>query len=289
VELIRLPEELRRIADADREKGASVGLVPTMGSLHEGHDALLGRAREERDLLVVSIFVNPLQFGNEQDFAAYPRDEAVDLARCEARGVDVVWAPTVEAMFPSGVALPSPDPGPLGSRLEGASRPGHFVGVLKVVRRLLDVTGTCAAYFGQKDAQQLFLVHEMVKQLDYQIDIVGCPTVREADGTARSSRNALLGPDERAQAGRLFLGLSEAAALARAGERDANVLLASVAREVGAASLARLDYVALVDEATFEPVESLVPGRPARALVAARFPSARLIDNLLLPEPGPRS
>jgi pantoate--beta-alanine ligase len=263
-----------------------VSLVPTMGALHEGHDALIGRAREQPDLVVVSIFVNPLQFGDEQDFADYPRDEASDLARCEARGVDVVWAPTPEAMFPSGVEFPAPDPGPLGSRFEGASRPGHFAGVLKVVRRLLDVTGPCAAYFGQKDAQQLFLVRTMVNHLDYPVEIRACPTVREVDGLARSSRNARLTDEERAQAGRLFLGLSEAAALARTGERDAHVLVAAVAREVGAASLARLDYVALVEDRTFELVETLDPQRPSRALVAARFPSARLIDNLLLPEPG---
>jgi pantoate--beta-alanine ligase len=286
VELIRIPEDLRTIADARRHAGATVGLVPTMGSLHEGHDGLIARAREDRDLLVVSIFVNRLQFADEQDFATYPRDEAADLSRCERHGVDVVWAPTSEAMFPPGAEFPAPDPGPLGSRFEGASRPGHFAGVLKVVRRLLDVTGPCGAYFGQKDAQQLFLVRRMVKVLDYHVDIVGCPTVREVDGLAHSSRNALLAPDERAQAGRLFLGLSEAAALARAGERDAHVLVASVAREVGAASLARLDYVAMVDDVAFEPVETIDPARSARALVAARFPSARLIDNLLLPAPG---
>lgn len=286
MELIRTPADLRAVTDARREAGASVGLVPTMGSLHEGHGALMRRAREERDLLVVSIFVNPLQFGDHEDFTAYPRDEATDLQRCEAHGVDVVWAPSQDAMFPPGRRLPAPDPGPVGSVLEGASRAGHFAGVLKVVRRLFDVTGSCVAYFGQKDAQQLFLVRQMVKQLDYRVDIVGCPTVREADGLARSSRNARLDPDERSQAGRLFLGLSEAAALARAGECDAHVLVAAVAREVGAASLARLDYVAVVDDATFEPVERLDPGRPVRALVAARFPSARLIDNLVLPEPG---
>ena len=257
-----------------------------MGALHEGHDALIRRAREERDLVAVSIFVNPLQFGEDEDFTEYPREEATDLERCEALGVDVVWAPTTEGMFPPGVDLPEPDPGPLGSRFEGAARPGHFAGVLKVVRRLLDVTGPCGAYFGQKDAQQLFLVRTMVKQLDYLVDVVACPTVREPDGLACSSRNARLAPQERMQAGRLFLGLSEAAALARAGERDAHVLAAAIAREVGAASLARLDYVAVVDDGTFEPAEVVDPDRPARALVAARFPGARLIDNLLLPDPG---
>ncbi len=263
-----------------------MGLVPTMGALHEGHDALIRRARREHDVVVASVFVNPLQFGDEGDFAAYPRDEDTDLARCEALRVDAVWAPSATSVFPPGVDLPAPDPGPLGSRLEGASRPGHFAGVLRVVRRLLDLTTPDAAYFGEKDAQQLFLVREMVKQLDYPVNVVGCATVREADGLARSSRIALLTPEERTQAGTLFLGLSEAAILARAGERDAHVLGATVAREAGTAPLARLDYVAIVDDGTFEVVDTLEPDRPARALVAAVFPSARLIDNLLLHGPN---
>jgi len=286
MELIRTPLELTRLTQARREGGLAVGLVPTMGSLHEGHDALIGRARGDRDLVVVTIFVNPLQFGDEHDFDTYPREEAADLARCERLGVDVVWAPSVESMFPPGLDTAAPDPGPLGSRFEGAARPGHFAGVLKVVRRLFDVTGPCAAYLGQKDAQQLILVREMVKQLDYPVEVVGCPTVREADGLACSSRNALLTLEERAQAGCLFMGLSEAAARARAGEKDAHALVADIAREVGAASLARLDYVAVVNDLTFEPVERLRPSEPTRAVLAARFPRARLIDNLLLPDPS---
>ena len=285
MELIRQAQALTaRTADA-RGRDRSVGLVPTMGSLHEGHDSLIARARAERDVVVVSVFVNPLQFVGGEDFGRYPRDEDADLARCEALGADVVWAPPPDQMFPPGVTLRAPDPGPVGDRFEGASRPGHFAGVLTVVHRLFDVTGPSAAYFGEKDAQQLFLVRAMVRALDLPVTVVACPTIRDADGLARSSRNAYLSPPERDQAGCLFHGLSEAAALARAGEPDARVLVATIAREVGAAPLARLDYVAVVDDTTFEPVEDLAAVDRARALVAARFPGARLIDNLALPRP----
>jgi len=281
VELIRTCVALRSATDAWRASDLDVGLVPTMGALHEGHDALIERARRERGRVAVSIFVNPLQFVRGEDSDRYPRDEATDLARAEAHGADVVWAPAVDEMYPPGAALPEPDPGRIGTAFEGAERPGHFAGVLKAVHRLLDVVGPCAAYFGEKDAQQLFLVRNMIDDLGVASEIVACPTVRELDGLAWSSRNAYLSAEERDQAGCLFLGLSEAAAFARAGERDAHVLVAAIAREVGATPLARLEYAAVVDETTFEPIE--VVDRPARAIVAARLPSTRLIDNLLLP------
>jgi pantoate--beta-alanine ligase len=284
MELIRSPDDLRALTDARRAAGDDVALVPTMGALHRGHDALIHRARQERAFVVVSIFVNPLQFAEGEDFQRYPRDEAADLRRCEALGVDAVWAPDIDQMYPPGADLASPDAGPVGKLFEGAARPGHFDGLLKAVHRVFDVTGVCAAYFGQKDGQQLFLVRRMVTMEKFPVEIVDCPTVRDADGLAVSSRNAYLTSEERAQAGCLFLGLSEAAALVRTGERDANALVAVIAREVGATALARLDHAAIVDDATFEPVTTLVPDRPVRAIVAARFPSARLIDNLLLPD-----
>jgi len=192
-----------------------------------------------------------------------------------------VWVPPDDEVYPPGVELPEPDPGPVGETFEGAARPGHFRGVLKVVQRLFDLAGPCRAYFGEKDAQQLFLVRRMVRTLGMPVEVVACPTVREPDGLAMSSRNRLLAPEEREQAGCLFLALSEAAALARAGERGPSVLVAAIAREIGATPLARLDYAAVVDDETFEPAASVRP--PARAVVAARFPSARLIDNLALP------
>lgn len=285
MELIRTTADLRRRTDRWRADGHRVGLVPTMGSLHDGHRSLVQRARASEDRVVVSIFVNPTQFGSGEAAERYPRDEDHDLAVCEREGADAVWAPPVDEVYPPGVDLPTPDPGEPGERYEGVSRPGHFAGVLMVVRRLFDLTGPCTAYFGEKDAQQLFLVRRLAeREPELGVAVVACPTVRDRDGLALSSRNGLLAPEERAQAGCLFLALAEAAERAKAGEREAAALVAVMAREIGATRLATLDYVAVVDEATFEPVT--VIDRPARALVAARFPSARLIDNLLLPEPG---
>jgi pantoate--beta-alanine ligase len=284
MELMRAAAEVSAAVGERRAAGADVGVVRSLGALHDGHASLIRRARSERDLVVVSIFVNPKQFGPEEDLSRYPRDEARDVGVAGSLGADVVWAPDVDAFYPPGVELVTPDPGPIGDVLEGAVRPGHFAGVLTAVHRLFDVVGESAAYFGEKDAQQLFLVRRMVERLGLPNTIVACPTVREPDGLALSSRNAYLSPEEREQAGCLFLALSEAAELAKDGEEDPAVIAATMAREVGATPLASLDYAAVVDEATFEP-----PGRvvaPARALIAARFPSARLIDNLRLPAAG---
>ena len=286
MELIRTAEGLGSLTEERRAAGDTVGVVPTMGALHDGHVSLIRRARSEHGFVVVTVFVNPRQFSDDEDFQRYPRDEARDLATCQAIGVDAVWAPSQEEVFPPDVDMPVPDPGPAGTRFEGSARPGHFAGVLAVVRRYFEVVGRSAAYFGEKDAQQLFLIRQMVLRLDLPIELVACPTVRDSDGLALSSRNSLLRPEERDQAGCLFLALGEAAAATRSGETDVAVLVAAMAREIGATPLASLDYAAVVDDSTFEPAERIERGRPARALVAARFPSARLIDNLLLPEPG---
>lgn len=271
----------RAACERARAEGASVGFVPTMGAFHDGHRALMARAGAERDLVVVSIFVNPLQFGDPEDLEAYPRDEAADVAAAEREGVDLVFAPSVEEMYPDGEPEVTVDPGPLGERLEGASRPGHFRGVATIVAKLFDTVGPCTAYLGEKDAQQLAVIRRMVRDLSLPVDVRGCPVVREPDGLAHSSRNRLLSPEQREAATCLFLALSEAAALARAGERDGGRLVAAMAREIGATPQARIDYVAVVDEETFEEVPTIA--RPARALVAARFGRARLIDTLPLP------
>jgi pantoate--beta-alanine ligase len=192
-----------------------------------------------------------------------------------------MFAPNVEEMYPAGHQEVTVDPGPLGERLEGARRPGHFRGVATVVAKLFDVVGPSTAYFGEKDAQQLAVVRRMVRDLSLPIEVVGSPTVREPDGLATSSRNAYLSPEQREAAGCLFLALSEAAEMARGGERDAATLVAAMAREMGATPEARIDYAAVVDEETFEEVGTITG--PARALVAARFGETRLIDNLLLP------
>jgi pantoate--beta-alanine ligase len=186
-------------------------------------------------------------------------------------------------MYPTGEPEVTVDPGPLGDRLEGASRPGHFRGVATVVAKLFHAVGRCAAYFGEKDAQQLAVIRRMVRDLSFPVEVVACPTVREPDGLALSSRNRRLLPEQRDAAGCLFLALSEAAELARAGERDAAVLVAAMAKEIGATPQARLDYAAVVDDDTFERVRTIEG--PARALVAAWFGEVRLIDNLRLPAP----
>jgi pantoate--beta-alanine ligase len=279
--VIRTIAATRAACERMRAEGRTVGFVPTMGAFHAGHRSLMRRSGDERDRTVVSIFVNPLQFGDARDLETYPRDEQADLAVAEREGAELVFAPSADEMYPDGEPEITVDPGPLGERLEGASRPGHFRGVATVVAKLFDAVGPCTAYFGEKDAQQLAVIRKMVVDLSLPIDVRSCPVVREPDGLALSSRNRLLTPDQREAATCLFLGLSEAAELARAGERDAGRLVAAMAREIGATSEARIDYVAVVDEETFEEVAT-IDGR-ARALVAARFGGVRLIDTLLLP------
>ena len=279
MEVIEPAAAFAEAMDRAREQGR-IGFVPTMGALHAGHLSLIERARGDCESVAVSMFVNPLQFGPNEDLARYPRDEQADLAACERAGVDTVWLPSVDDMYPPGVDLHRPDPGPAGHMLEGASRPGHFEGVLTAVHRLLSVAGRCSSYFGEKDAQQLFLVKRMVRNEQIDVEVIGCPTVREPDGLALSSRNAYLSAEEREQAGCLFLALTEAAELARAGQAEPAVLVAAMAREIGATPLAEIDYATVVDDSTFEPAERVTGS--SRALVAARFPSARLIDNLML-------
>jgi pantoate--beta-alanine ligase len=273
----------REACETARTEGETVGFVPTMGALHHGHLSLLERAREEAGIVAVSMFVNPLQFGPGEDLAAYPRDPDRDLVLLDRAGVDVVFSPSAEEMYPSGGPQVTIDPGPLGDRLEGASRPGHFRGVCTVVAKLFGLVGSCRAYFGEKDAQQLAVLRRMAADLDMPVEVVACPTVREPDGLALSSRNAYLSADERQAATCLYEALARAAWLVDGGERDAGVLKAEMAKRIGMESLARLDYVAVVDDDTFEEVDR-VHG-PSRALVAARFGEARLIDNVPLPVP----
>jgi pantoate--beta-alanine ligase len=263
-----------------RAEGATVGFVPTMGALHGGHASLLARAREDADFVAASIFVNPLQFGPSEDLASYPRDMDRDLAICEKEGVDLVFAPDAQEMYPEGKPQVTVDPGPLGERLEGAARPGHFHGVCTVVAKLFGIVGPCRAYFGEKDAQQLAVIRRMVADLDLPVEVVGCPAVREEDGVAMSSRNAYLSEEERRAATCLYEALARAAWLVEGGERNAAAVKAEMAKRIGAEPLARIDYVAVVDDRTFEEVATI--DGPVRALVAARVGPARLIDNLRL-------
>ena len=283
MEVVRTAAEASRAAEQARQAGRTVGLVPTMGAYHDGHRSLMRRAREECDVVLVYLFVNPLQFGAGEDFDRYPRDEAADVATAEREGADVLFLPTVEEMYPGGYPPPPADlidPGQAGAILEGASRDGHFAGVLTVVDRLFAIVGDGRAYFGEKDAQQLFLVREMAKTRHPGIAIVACPIVREPDGLAMSSRNVYLSDEERAAATCLYRALQTVARERLAGESDAAKLRAAMAREIGAEALVRIDYAEIVDEATFEPL--LEVDRPARALVAATLGTTRLIDNLKL-------
>lgn len=284
MEVMRSAARFRAACDAARTNASTVALVPTMGALHEGHGSLLRRAREEAGLVAMSVFVNPLQFGQGEDFASYPRNLEGDVATAQEAGCDLVFAPPEEEMYPEGPLSVTVDPGELGDRMEGRSRPGHFRGVLTVVLKLLNLTGRCRAYFGEKDAQQLELVRRMTRDFDVPAGVVACATVRDLDGLALSSRNSRLSPEQRSAALSLVNALRRAARLVEEGERRASVLRAEMAKRIGAEPLARLDYVAVVNDRTWEEAEVLTA--PSRALVAARFGPVRLIDNMLLRWPG---
>jgi len=282
MDVIAAPHAFRVAMTRARAGGARAGFVPTMGALHEGHLSILRRARVETDHLAMSVFVNPLQFGPHEDLTSYPRHLERDLEIAADLGCDVVFAPSEEDMLPHGPPTVSVDPGPIGSRLEGAIRPGHFRGVLTIVAKLLHLVGPSRAYFGEKDAQQLALVRQMVNQLDFPIEVVPCTTVRDADGLALSSRNVFLSPEDRRAALSLSQALQAAVLLAAAGERSLAVLATTMRERIESEPLATLEYATVVDDGTWDepdPIRS-----PARAVVAARFGVTRLIDNAPLPE-----
>ena len=274
--------DVRAILDVARAEGKRVGFVPTMGFLHEGHASLMRRARAENDVVLVSNFVNPLQFGPREDFAAYPRDVDRDLAICEAEGVDLVLHPPVEEMYPEPVTL-TVTVGEIGTVLEGKTRPGHFDGVATVVSKLFNIAGPCRAYFGEKDAQQLVVIKRLARQLDFPVEVIGCPTVREADGLAMSSRNTYLQGDERRAATVLKRALDAGVDRLAAGG-SAEAVEQAIAETVAAEPLARLDYAACVDPDTL--LEAAQADGPALLLVAAWVGKARLIDNVTV-NPAP--
>ncbi len=281
---MRVVETVAEMRRARAAMVGGVGLVPTMGGLHEGHLSLVRRARSADDHVVVSVFVNPSQFGPNEDFDAYPRDLERDLRLLDAEGVDVVFAPTVEEMYPSGFDEWVEVRGPLTERLEGAFRPQFFRGVTTVVARLLRIVRPHRAYFGEKDAQQLRVVRRMVEEQRLPVEIVAGPTLREPDGLAMSSRNAYLTSEERQAA----LVLPRALELGRTmveceGVRDADRLKAALADCIRRESLARIDYVAVTDYETLEELTAI--DRPALLLLAVRIGSTRLIDNAPLTPP----
>jgi pantoate--beta-alanine ligase len=261
-----------------RRDGARIGFVPTMGYLHDGHASLMRAAAAECDVAVASIFVNPLQFAAGEDLSSYPRDLGRDLAIADEAGVAHVFAPSAAEMYPEPV-LTTVSVAEITARFEGASRPTHFAGVATVVAKLFSIVGPCRAYFGEKDYQQLAVVRRMAADLSMPVEVVGCPIVRDHDGLALSSRNVYLSPAQRAAAPVLHRALLVAAAAAEGdGERDPRAIEAVVAEAVAAEPEAELDYVALVDALTLEPAASVGGGQ--RLLVAARFGSTRLLDNV---------
>lgn len=288
LETASTPEEMRDLSERWRASGQTVGLVPTMGALHEGHLSLVRRARSECERVVVSIFVNPTQFGRGEDFETYPRDLERDRALLAREGADAVFSPTIEAMYGeedpdlSSGGRASVDPGRLGQMWEGEVRPGHFRGVATIVTMLFGAVRPHRAYFGEKDYQQLVIVRRMARELQLGVEVVGCPTVREEDGLAMSSRNVYLSPEEREAALSLSRALGRCAALAREGERSAKKLEAAMLEVCGREPLVGLQYAAVVDAESLERLERLGE-RPARAIIAARVGRTHLIDNAGIP------
>lgn len=276
---VALPQVVRTrsdLADALVRLRRPLGFVPTMGALHEGHASLIRKAHTDDAAVVVSIFVNPRQFNEAADFEAYPRDEAADVRICGVAGADLVFIPAVEEIYPAGFQT-SVRVGALTEPLEGASRPGHFEGVTTVVAILLGLAGADRAYFGQKDAQQLLVIRRMTVDLGMNTEIVACPIVREPDGLAISSRNVRLNPEQRAAAPVLRRALLAARGRYDAGERDAEVLRATMRITLAAEPLAAPDYVSCADPATLRELDHL--DGPSLLSMAVRFGAVRLIDN----------
>ena len=278
MQIIRFGEKLASPLAAARGAG-TLAFVPTMGALHAGHRALLARARAENDLLGASVFVNPLQFGPAEDLASYPRDRDADLAVLAAEGTDLAFVPAEAEVWPAPPEVRL-QVGALADRLEGLVRPGHLDGVATVVAKLLHLVGPSKAYFGRKDAQQLAVVRRMVEDLAVPNEIVACPTVREPDGLAVSSRNAYLSAAERERATTLYRALSAGRAAFQAGQRDPAAVEAVARDLLEDAPGVEPDYVALVEEATFEPAKQAEPGQVLAT--AARVGRTRLIDNVIL-------
>jgi pantoate--beta-alanine ligase len=256
-----------------------VGFVPTMGYLHQGHLALVRQARAENVSVVVSIFVNPTQFGPQEDFARYPRDPQRDLALLDKEGTDIVFMPSADEMYPKNFNS-WVEVGKVAERLEGAARPGHFRGVATVVAKLFNIVQPDRAYFGQKDAQQLIVIRKMASDLDMNLEIVAVPTVREPDGLAMSSRNTYLNPEERKQAIVLYQALTLAHKLWAEGEKDAEAIRQQMTALIQQQPLAKIDYISIADAETLDELDRVKP--PALVSLAVRIGKTRLIDNVVV-------
>jgi pantoate--beta-alanine ligase len=277
VKTVETIAEVRAVLDAERAAGRRVGFVPTMGYLHEGHASLIRRARAESDVVVVSLFVNPLQFGAGEDLDAYPRDLDRDTRLADSEGADLLFTPPVGEMYPRPV-MTTVSVAEVSAPLEGAARPTHFDGVATVVAKLFAIVGPSSAYFGEKDFQQVAVVRRMVADLSMPVEVVACPTVRERDGLALSSRNAYLTPEQRAAAPVVHRALQAGAALVMAGERDPRAVRMLMAEIIEAEPLAELDYAEVVSADSFTVPDPLAGA--LRLLAAVRFGRARLIDNV---------
>jgi pantoate--beta-alanine ligase len=275
--------EVREGVARGRRAGRTIGLVPTMGALHAGHARLIESARAASDLVVVSIFVNPSQFGPHEDYRRYPRPFEADLELCAFHGADLVFGPSAEEIYPKGPNSTFVEVPGLSDRLEGASRPGHFRGVATVVLKLLSIVEPDLAFFGAKDYQQLQVIRRMVGDLNVNVEIRAVSTVREADGLALSSRNRYLNAEERRAAVVLSRALERASEAVRGGERCAERVRQILRQTLESEPLATLDYAEVADPETLEPASEVGPGHPAVAMVAARVGPARLIDNVALP------
>ncbi|WP_432663450.1 pantoate--beta-alanine ligase [Wukongibacter baidiensis] len=280
MKILNTIKDIRLITKEARRNGKSIGFVPTMGYLHEGHLSLVKKAKAENDLVVVSIFVNPTQFGPGEDFESYPRDLERDSKLVEDAGTDIVFSPSVEEMYPSGCSTYVDTDGDITKKLCGASRPGHFRGVTTVVTKLLNIVTPDRAYFGQKDAQQVAVIEQMVRDLCMNVEIVPCPIVREKDGLAMSSRNTYLGDDERKAALVLSKALSSAQEVIKEGERDASKVSKLIVDKISSQPLSNIDYVEIVCDKTLEAIEEIKGG--ILIALAVKIGRTRLIDNVRL-------
>lgn len=277
MQILKTVAETRTAIESQKKMGKSIGFVPTMGFLHDGHLSLMEAAKNQTDFVVVSIFVNPTQFGPNEDLASYPRDLERDAALCNSVGVDLIFAPSVSEMYPDGYSTFVDCEGDITKRLCGASRPTHFKGVTSVVSKLFNIVVPDKSFFGQKDAQQVAVIEKMVRDLNYNLEIVPCPIVRESDGLAMSSRNAYLSDDQRKEALVLSRALKHAKSLIEAGERSAETLIGEMVKIIEVSPSAVIDYVSIVDAKTLDSIDTL--NDDFLVALAVKIGKTRLIDN----------
>jgi pantoate--beta-alanine ligase len=283
MDIIKSIGDLRKAVRSARSAGRTIGVVPTMGYLHEGHLSLMRRARQENDLVVATVFVNPTQFGPNEDFDAYPRNTQRDIDLMRAENVDIAFMPEADALYPDGYATYVEVQGPMTQTLCSASRPGHFKGVTTIVAKLFHLTAAHRAYFGEKDAQQVAVIRQMARDLDFDLEIVACPTVREPDGLAMSSRNSYLSESQRTDAVVISQALFEARDMIAAGQTQAGKVIDHIRTRIEAVAQAHIDYLAVVDSNTLNDLEVL--DGSVLIAVAVKFGNTRLIDNLAIDIP----